>query len=143
MVKRIVLPSGSHHFCLPFITSIARAAVLDWTLAYWKYSHISRDCNIFIVKIFFGTGSFTDLSSSKITISRQGIKSLDHLKSLSKNAFAFWDPAHANLSLARFSNARSLEKNLRGFSINVLAQLADPVIWGLYFYLYHESVNLS
>ena len=78
--------------------------------------------------MFFGAGSFTVVPSSKSSISCQGIKSLDHLKSLSKNTFAFSDPTQAYLSLAGFSNMLSLKISLRGFSINVFAQLVGPVI---------------
>ena len=74
--------------------------------------------------MFFGAGSFTVSPLSKSSKSYQGIKSLDHLKSLSKNTFAFSDPNQAYLSLAKLS----LKISLRGFSINVFAQLAGPVI---------------
>ena len=38
IAKLIVFPSGGHHLCLPVITCIVRACVLDWTLACCKYS---------------------------------------------------------------------------------------------------------
>ena len=78
--------------------------------------------------MLFGAGSCTVSPSSKSNISCKGIKSLGHLKSFSKNTFAFSDPTQAYLSLVGFSNMLSLKTNLRGFSINVFAQLAGPVI---------------
>ena len=65
--------------------------------------------------MFFGAGSVTVSPSSKNSISYQWIKSLDHLKSLSKSTFAFSDPTQAYLSLARLSNTLSLKISLRGF----------------------------
>ena len=78
--------------------------------------------------MFFRAASFTVSHSSKSNIPCQGIKSLDHLKSLSRITFAFLDLTQAYLSLAAFSNMLSLKISLRGFSINVFAQLVGPVI---------------
>ena len=83
--------------------------------------------------MFFGASGFTASPSSKSSTSCQGIKSLDNLKSLSKNTTAFSDPGQAYLSLAGFPNMLLLKKSLRGFSIIVFARLAGPVIMGFLF----------
>ena len=79
-------------------------------------------------KCSLGQLIFLASPSSKSSIWFQGIKSLEHLKSLNKNNFAFSDPTLEYLSLAGFSNMPSLKPSFRGSNINVFAQLAGPDI---------------
>ena len=76
--------------------------------------------------MFFGAGSFTVSTSSKSSISCQGIRSLDHLKSLSKNTYFFRSYPSILVISTAFKYAFT-ENKFERFQY-VFAQLAGPVI---------------
>ena len=128
MAKLIVFPSGSHNLCLPVFNCIGRASMLDWSLSCYKYSHIGWDHNIFTVNVLWGRWFYSFAFKQK-----QHIMPMDQVfgpsKVIEQKSFCFFRSyTQAYLSLAGFSNMLLLKISLRGFSMNVFAPLAGPVI---------------
>ena len=125
MINSIIVPFGSHHFCLSVITGIICALMFYHALTYCKNINFSGNIYVFIINILEAGMVTVSLSSSKRRSYRR-IISFDLRQSFN---------THAYLSFAGFLNMQSEKMDLRGFNRKVLPQFAGPVRMMLRFLL--------
>ena len=141
-LKLIIFPTRKHHLCLPVITCIASASVLDWTLACSEYSHICWDHIIFTVNVYSGM-----YFCSFILKQKQHIMPMDQVFGpstiIEQKHFCFFRSSLCILVISRVFKYVITKYWFERFQHKFfLHSWVVQLLWGFYFYLYHESVYL-